>query len=144
METPSGTLSQAVNGGGLSLAALAGTHLVVLRFDFSPFFAGDQVRVYLDPTDSIESNYTPAASLVVANSDLFFTHHGAISNFTFSGGGHVPGSFDEVRWGETFADVTPFLPPVPEPGTFGLLGVALGGVAVMRRRLRAALKGRAG
>jgi hypothetical protein len=136
LTTPSGTQSQAVGGGGLTLDDLAGVHLVVLRFDFDPDSPGDRVTLYLDPTDSIEANYTPAASILVANSDLFFTHHGAISNFTFSGGGHVPGSFDEVRWGETFADVTPFLSdaPVPEPGTFGLLTFALAGLAVMRRR----------
>ena len=90
--------------------------------------------MYLDPTDSTESNYTPAADILVASSDLAFSHHGAISNFTFSGGGHIPGSFDEVRWGETFADVTPFLTPVPEPGTISLLALGLAGAAVMRRR----------
>jgi hypothetical protein len=135
LTTPSGSLSQAVGGGGLTLDALAGVHLVVLRFDFNPDLPGDQVMLYLDPTDSIESNYTPAASILVGNSDLFFTHHGAISNFTFSGDGHIPGSFDEVRWGDTFADVTPFLPTdVPEPGTLGMLAFALTGLAVMRRR----------
>lgn len=134
LDTPSGSLSQVVGGGGLTLSALAGVHLVVLRFDFDPALP-DQVRLYLDPTDSIESNYSPAASIVVANSDLYFTHHGAISSFTFSGAGHIPGSFDEVRWGETFADVTPFLTAdAPEPGTFGLLALALVGVAVTRRR----------
>jgi hypothetical protein len=136
LDTPSGFQSQLVGGGGLTLASLAGVHLVVLRFDFNPGLPGDQVTMYLDPTDSIEANYTPVASILVATSDLAFTHHGAISNFTFSGGGHDPGSFDEVRWGETFADVTPFLDPAPapEPGTFGLLGLTLAGSAIMRRR----------
>ena len=131
--TPSGTQSQAVAGGGLTLPVLAGVHLAVLRFDFSPF-APDQVRLYLDPTDSIEANYAPVASLAVANSDLFITHHGAITSFTFSGGGHIPGSFDEVRWGDTFEDVTPFLTPVPEPGLLGLLIVGSGVVTYRRRR----------
>jgi hypothetical protein len=131
--TPSGTQSQLVGGGGLTLPVLAGVHLVVLRFDFNPA-APDQVKLYLDPTDSIESNYVPAASVAVANSDLFITHHGAISNFTFSGGGHIPGAFDEVRWGDTFADVTPFLKPVPEPGLLGLIMVSGGAMAFRRRR----------
>ena len=85
-----------MGGGGLTLSALAGVHLAVLRFDFNPGLPGDQVLLYLDPIDSIESNYTPAASILVGTSDLSFTHHGAISSFTFSGAGHVPGSFDEV------------------------------------------------
>lgn len=132
LTTPTGTYTQAVGGGGLTLDALAGVHLMVFRFDFDPSLP-DQVTLYLDPTDSIEGNYVPAATVIAPNSDLQFTHHGAITNFTFSGGGHKPGSFDEVRWGETFADVTPFL-TVPEPGTFGLLAFALVGLAVRRRR----------
>jgi len=53
---------------------------------------------------------------------------------TSPAGGHLPGSFDEVRWRDTFADVTPFLTPVPEPGLLGLLIVGSGAVAYRRRR----------
>ena len=133
--TASGTQSQSVNGGGLTLDALAGVHLVVFRFDFNSM-SPDEVRVYLDPTDSIEANYTPAASISVAASDLLITHHGAIANFTFSGGGHVPGAFDELRWGDTFLDVTPFQDrvPVPAPGSLSLLALGLIGLGFGRRR----------
>jgi hypothetical protein len=134
--TPSGTQSQLV-GGGLTLAELAGVHLVVLRFDFDPADP-DRVTVYLDPTDSIEANYAPAASVAVAASDLVITHHGVISQFTFSGGGHLPGAFDELRWGETFADVTPFLAPVPEPGALALLASGLAAFGFVVRRARRA------
>jgi hypothetical protein len=132
VETLSGTQSQLV-GSGLTLEELAGVHLVVFRFDFDPQLA-DLVSVYLDPTDSIESNYTPAASISVPASDLLISHHGVIANFTFSGPGHVPGAFDEVRWGDTFADVTPFLDPVPEPSSLGLLALGLVGIALAGRR----------
>jgi hypothetical protein len=142
--TSSGTQSALVNGGGLDLDALEGTHLVVLRFDFNPADGidplataadDDVVTLCLDPTDSIEANCTPAASLAVDNSDLFITHHGASSNFTFSGSGHFPAQFDEVRWGDTFADVTPFLTAeVPAPAALGLLVSGLLGLAVSRRR----------
>ena len=91
----------------------------------------DRVTLYLDPTDSIESNWTPAASIAVDASDLVITHHGLSANFTFSGGGHNPARFDELRWGDTFADVTPF---VPEPSSLAMAGLAVGGVFLATRR----------
>jgi hypothetical protein len=137
--TPSGSQSALLNGGGLNLANMSGVHLMVMRFEFNPAdpvdplattFDDDLVSVYLDPTDSIESNWTTAASIAVDASDLFITHHGATANFTFSGGGHNPARFDELRWGDTFADVTPF---VPEPCSLTLLGLGLAGLLVRRR-----------
>lgn len=136
--TASGTQSVLVNGGGLTLDALAGVHLIVLKFDFNRL-APDMVTLYLDPTDSTEANYSPAAQISVASSDLAITHHGAFSQFTFSGSGHVPGAFDELRWGDTFADVTPFLTAeVPAPAPVGLFVLSLLGLAMARRRLRPA------
>lgn len=135
-----------LNGGGLTLANLSGPHLVVMKFEFNPLddlgdpldptgllnpLDDDKVTVYLDPTDSIEANWVPAASVTVASSGLLISHQGGLANFTFSGGGHVPGRFDEVRWGDTFADVTPF---VPEPTSLTLLGISLGGLLMGRRR----------
>jgi len=135
--TPSGTQSALVDGGGLTLDALEGVHLIVLKLEFDPELA-DTVSVYLDPTDSIEANYTPAATVSAPNSDLFISHHGAISNFTFSGAGHVPGAFDEVRWGDTFADVTPFLDDpgteVSAPPSLGLFVLGVLGLMATRRR----------
>jgi hypothetical protein len=129
----SGTETDLVGGGGLTLDALAGTHLFVLRFDFSAT-GDDVVTLYIDPTDSIEGNYVAAAS--VAIEDLFITHQGTLSSFTFSGGGHIPGAFDEVRWGETFEDVTPFLDgTVPVPVPLALLAIGILGIAIARRRV---------
>ena len=128
--TPSGSQFAALNGGGLNLANMAGVHLIVMKFAFNPA-SPDTVTAYLDPTDSIEANWTPAAVVSAPNSDLFISHHSATANFTFSGAGHVPARYDEVRWGETFADVTPF---VPEPGALLLAAFAMGVMTLGRRR----------
>lgn len=108
--TASGSTTVPVSGGGLDLEALDGVHLVVIRYDFRPV-TFDAVSVYLDPVVGDLEPGIADAQIGVAASDLFITHHGALSNFTFSGDGHVPGTIDEIRWGDSFADVT----PVPEP-----------------------------
>ncbi|MEX2111786.1 MAG: PEP-CTERM sorting domain-containing protein [Pirellulales bacterium] len=128
--TASGTTTVPVAGGGLNLAALTGTHLVVMKYEFNPADP-DVVSVYFDPTSNIEP-LTSDALVSVAASDLFITHQGAFSNFTFSGNGHIPGGIDEIRWGDTFFDVTPFV--VPEPASFSLLGLSMVGLIIVRCR----------
>lgn len=133
--TASGTSIVPVAGGGLDLPALAldngGTHLIVLKYEFDPL-GPDVVSVFLDPTNPIEP-VTPDAQISVAASDLFITHQGAFSNFTFSGAGHVPGAIDEIRWGTTWRETVPV---IPEPGTVSLLGVGLIALRAARRRGR--------
>ena len=62
--SPSGTVTQTV-AGNLDLIDLAaangGTHLVVMKYEFDPANP-DVVTMYLDPTDSIESNWVPASA----------------------------------------------------------------------------------
>ncbi len=112
--------------GGLNLDELAGTHLVVMKYVFNPILA-DSVSVFLDPVVGAGEPGLPSAQISVPTSDLFITHMGAYTQFTFSGGTHTPGAIDEIRWGDTFADVT----PLPEPATAMLL---IAGVGLIRRR----------
>jgi hypothetical protein len=135
-----------VAGGG-SLADLAGVHLVVMKFEFNPLddlgdpldptgllnpLDDDRVTVYLDPTDSIEANWIPGAVATVSDSSLVISHHSVATIFTFQSSPYNKSRFDELRWGDTFADVTPF---VPEPTSLTLLGISLGGLLMGRRRM---------
>jgi hypothetical protein len=126
--TPSGSQNVPVSGGGLTLTALTGVHLVVMKYEFDPA-APDVVSVYLDPATFVEP-LTPDAQISVAASDLRITHQGAFTNFTFSGSGHIPGAIDEIRWGDRFFDVVPM---VPEPTALALLGLAMATVCRRRR-----------
>ncbi len=124
-----GSIAVPVGGGGLDLNTLAGTHLVVMKYQFSPI-APDVVSVFLDPVPGAPEPGVPSAQVSVATSDLQITHQGAFTQFTFSGGGHIPGAIDEIRWGDTFADVT----PIPEPLSVTLLGAGIAMLARTRRR----------
>jgi hypothetical protein len=114
-----------------ALAAInGGTHLVVLKLEFTDGNSEDRVTVYLDPTDSIESNWTPEASIGVPTGALALWGHSGLSSFQFDGGGANPGAIDEIRWGTTFADVTPF---IPEPSSLVILMLGAIGLLMNRR-----------
>jgi hypothetical protein len=105
------------------------THSLVLRFDLSNTADSDRVRVYLAAPGATE----PAmASADINNVNLLFDRMGTIVNFVFGDGG-AP-TFDELRVGTTFADVS--IGGVPEPGSLSLLalgGLGLFGVARRKR-----------
>ena len=131
-----------VLGPGYTIPELAsqgnGVHLVVLKFEFNETDSdpntsadNDVVTVYLDPTNSIEGDWTPAASLSVATSNLVISHQSAYTQFQFDGNDVPPGAIDEIRWGDTFEDVTPF---IPEPASLTLAGLSIAGILLSRRR----------
>jgi hypothetical protein len=104
-----------------------------MKYQFHPLDP-DVVSVFLDPVAGAPEPGSADAQISVAASDLFITHHGAFTNFTFSGSGHTPGTIDEIRWGDSFADVT----PVPEPAAPLLLGIAVATLLGLRRTTRRA------
>jgi hypothetical protein len=129
----SGTVSDVV-GSGLNLSELDGVHLVVMKYEFNSA-APDSVSVFLDPVVGLPEPLIPDAEVSIATSDLFITHHGTLASFTFSGPGHEPGAFDELRWGDTFLDVTPLSArDVPEATPGAVLALSLAGLALFRAR----------
>jgi hypothetical protein len=109
-------------------------HLMVLKFQFNPATgtgAGpDVVSAFLDPIPGV-AEPAPNAQVTVAASDLFINYDGAYTQYQFTGGGHIPGAGDEIRWGDTFGDVTP---AVPEPASVVLMLVGAVGLFAVRRR----------
>jgi hypothetical protein len=109
---------------------LSETYLMVLKMDFlqGEEYPGlwangsDRVTLYVNPTPGLAAPDV-AGTAMMTSEDL------AILNVHFYPGSSTDeGAFDELRFGASYADVT----PIPEPVTIALLG--LGGLAVLRRR----------
>lgn len=103
------------------LAVPGQTVLLVLKAEFNPGgAANDRFTLWVNPTPG---GAEPSSfSVLKFNSDL-----GMVTGLTLYSTGAF--SIDELRVGDTFADVTPV---VPEPGT----ATALGAAGIMLRRVR--------
>jgi PEP-CTERM motif len=102
------------------------TAFIAIRFDFNADpLANDTVTFYFDPTPGV----TPSSGGIVV-SDINID----ASGFAAFGANGAAYSFDELRIGETFQDVSP-LAGVPEPSTWAmmLIGFASLGFAGYKR-----------
>jgi len=117
------------SGGPQTLATVAANAvtLVALRFDFAAASGNDALSLWLNPKLTGSAG-VPDASASLAN------YASIISGLTLVHGDNRTFTYDEIRIGQSFADVT----PVPEPQTWVLLaGGALALAAVARRRVKA-------
>ena len=121
-----------LGAGGLDPAStvpiVAGqTAFLVIEMQFNASTsANDTISLFVNPTPGLAAPDVPAVTL--SNTNL----SNNITDLAFYAANNEAVSFDELRLGDTFADVS----PVPEPGTWGALAVgavALGGTAVRQR-----------
>ena len=108
------------------------TYFMVVQ-DIGPTTSGgkDTLNLFVDPTPGATAPTTSSSSFVLTNNQLTT---GSL-NFLMLGVGNAA-SWDEFRAGTSYADVAPVA--VPEPGTLGLLSVAVAGLllASRKRKLR--------
>lgn len=106
------------------------TQLLVLRFDMNG--TNSTAHLWVNPAQNLLGGADPDTS--TAQASLLGLDAAAIefrNVAIYLGSGTNQGSADEIRIGQTFADVT----PIPEPGVFAaLFGLAVVGLAILRRR----------
>lgn len=110
--------------GSLSITSNLGTNFVVASMEFT----SGQVNLYVNPT-GLGTGGAPLTGLATSwtSGTHFATGLNQIQTVS-SGGGLM--SLDEVRFGTTWADVS----PIPEPSTYAMLALGLGAVFFLRRR----------
>ncbi len=118
------TLANAANTvlGTAGSSVVGNTFFVVMKLDFVT--NNNTLSLWLNPALNVPLG-TPDVS-----GGLGSTSWNDINNVGFTGGASATGTFDEIRVGTTFADVS----PIPEPTTWALLAGSLTALMVFRRR----------
>lgn len=111
--------------------AVNDTLFVVVAYTMNPTTNTNVAKLYINPTPgSLESSNTVAAQTVAGT----FEQESALTGFDLKDDTHMPSgmSIDELRIGDTWADVTP---SAPEPAALSLLAFpAMLGLSRRRRR----------
>jgi hypothetical protein len=106
-------------------------YFIVSHIETGP--GNDRATLYVNPTPGAQA---PTGGVTYSASDFI----PGLPSFRFEGfgPGNLTASFDELRIGDTYADVAP---AVPEPGTFGTCLVAVSGLALRRGRVTSRRRG---
>ena len=112
------------------------THSVVVKFDLTTDDAeiggvGDKVSFFLNPEPGDVAE--PAPSLVVSGVDINLDRMSSFVVFNFTQANPSnPGGFDELRVGDSWADVA--ILGVPEPASLSLIGLGVIGLLLGARK----------
>ena len=102
------------------------TVFAVMKLTYSDVAGGDSVQLWINPTN-LGSELLSTNSVSLTGFDFL---HNSARDFQLAAWTTATSSWDEVRLGTAWSDVT----TVPEPTTWALLSLSLTGVMIFRRR----------
>ena len=102
------------------------TVFAVMKLRYSSAANDDAVSLWVNPSD-LGSEAGSTNFVTISGFDFW---HNSAMNISLASWSATSGSWDEMRVGTTWADVT----PVPEPSTLALLGLT--GIAAIGYRIR--------
>jgi len=94
----------------------------------------DNAWLWVNPLLSSEPNTADAAALFIGAIDFSYDRIRIFAGNTSGGNPYAQIAYDEIRFGTEYADISPFIPGIPEPGTVILSALAMLGIASMRTR----------